>query len=105
MTGLLYFWKSFLVLMNKRYNKIFYKNSRIQTSYGSLYPAGLYLEIFLFINKPGSPGSKYGKITEKNADACKIYRSAGRNASDHLACLRKRKYAYDISQNPRDFFC
>lgn len=63
------------------------------------------LEIFLSVNKPGSPGSKHGKITQKNPDACKVHGSAGGNAADHLACLRKRQYSHKISQKPRNFFC
>lgn len=62
MKGQLHFWKNFLALLNRIYNKNPPADKTCEYM-SKCQQKDFLLEIFLFVNKPGSPGSKHGKIT------------------------------------------
>ena len=55
------------------------------------------LQILFLIDKPGGDPCKYQKVNKQdhNSRKCKAFTS--RNASDHVACLGKRKRGYELS--------
>ena len=59
------------------------------------------LQILFLIDKPGGDPCKYQKVNKQdhNSRKCKAFTS--RNASDHVACLGKRKRGYELSDKAR----